>query len=45
MVGTRGAYFEVLAQAILGEMSCWEDISPKSGKYELESLGACYRGW
>ena len=41
--GETGAYFEVLAQAFLGEMSCWDDIPPKSGKYELESLGAYYK--
>ena len=40
-----GAYFGVLAQVLLGEMSCWDDISPKIGKHELESLGACFRGW
>ena len=40
-----GAYFGVPAQALLGEMSCWDDISSKIGKYELESLGACYKGW
>ena len=39
-----GAYFGVLAQVLLGEMSCWDDISPKRGKYELESVGAFYRG-
>ena len=44
-VGRRGAYFRVPTQALLGEMSYWDDISPKSSKYKLESLGACYRGW
>ena len=34
-----GAYFGVLAQALLGKMSCWNDISPKRGKHELESPG------
>ena len=37
-------YSWVPAQASLGEMSCWDDISPKRGKYELESVGAFYRG-
>ena len=37
------AYSGVPAQALLGEMSCWDDISPKRGKDELESLGACHR--
>ena len=27
-----------------GEMLCWDDIPPKRGKYEIESLGACHRG-
>ena len=39
VVGRRGAYFGVLAQALLGKMSCWNDISPKRGKHKLESLG------
>ena len=39
----RRAYFEVPAQTLLGEMSCWDDIPRKKGKHELESLGACYR--
>ena len=46
MVGKRGgAYFGVPAQALLGEISYWNDIPPKRGKHELESLGACYKGW
>ena len=43
--GEKGAYFEVPAQALLGEMSYWGDISPKRSKHELEPLDACYRGW
>ena len=43
--GEGGAYFGVSAQALLGEMSYWDDISSKRNKYELESLGACYKGW
>ena len=41
----EGTYFGVPAQALLGEMSCWDDIPPKIDKHELESLGACYKGW
>ena len=42
--GEKGkAYSRVLAQALLEEMSCWDDIPPKRGKEELESLGACYK--
>ena len=37
------AYSGVLAQALLGEMSYWNDIPPKKGKHELESLNACYK--
>ena len=43
--GECGVYFGVSTQALLGEMSCWDDIPPKRGKYKLESLSACYRGW
>ena len=43
--GEGWAYFGVLAKALLGEMSYWDNISPKIGKYELESLNACYWGW
>ena len=34
-------YFEVAARALLGEVSCWDNISPKRSKTELEPLGAC----
>ena len=44
-IGRRGAYFGVPAQALLGEMSCWDDNSSKRGKRELESLDTCYKGW
>ena len=37
------AYSRVLAKALLGEMSCWDDIPPKKGKDELESLGHVIR--
>ena len=42
MVG-RGekVYFAVLAQALLGGTSCWDDRPPKRGKFEGEPLGAC----
>ena len=41
--GEKGeAYFGIPAQALLGEMSCRDDIPPKRSKDELESLGACY---
>ena len=44
-VGRKGkAYYGVLALALLGEMSCWDDIPPKRSKAELESLGACHKG-
>ena len=36
-------YFGIPAQALLEEMSCWDDIPPKRGKDELQSLGACRR--
>ena len=31
----------VSTQALLGEMSYWNDIPPKRSKDELEPLGAC----
>ena len=43
--GEKGAYFGVPAQALLEEMSYWDDILPKKGKHELESLGAFCKGW
>ena len=50
MVWSRGgekgkAYSRILAQTLLGEMSCWDNISPKRGTDELELLGACHEGW
>ena len=45
MVERKGkVYFEVPAQVFLGEMSCWDDIPPKRGKGELESLSAFHKG-
>ena len=43
--GEGGAYFRVPAQVLLGEMSYWDGISSKRGKYELEPLDTCYKGW
>ena len=37
-------YYGVLAQALLGKMSCWDDMPPKRSKDELESPGACHEG-
>ena len=34
------AYFRLPAQTLLGEMFYWDDIPPKIGKDELESLDA-----
>ena len=42
--GERKTYSGVLAQTLLGEMSCWNDILPKRSKDELEPLGACQKG-
>ena len=39
----REAYSGVFAQALLGEMSYWDEMSYNKGKDELESLGACYK--
>ena len=43
--GEGEAYFRVPTQALLGEMSCWDEISSKRGKHELKPLNACYIGW
>ena len=37
-------YFGVLAQVLLREMSCWDDMPPKRSKDELEPSGACHEG-
>ena len=43
--GERGkTYSRVPAQALLGEMSCWDDIPLKGSKNELGPLGACHEG-
>ena len=40
--GDGKTYSRVLAQALLGEMSYCDDISPKGSKDELGLLGACH---
>ena len=42
--GERKAYSRVFTQALLGKMSCQDDILPKRRKDELEPLGACHEG-
>ena len=43
--GEKGkTYFEVPTWVLVGEVSCWDDISPKISKAELEPLGACHEG-
>ena len=37
-------YSRVLAQALLGEMFCWDDMPPKRSKDELKPPGACHEG-
>ena len=37
--GERGkTYFEVPARALLGEVSCWDDIPPKGAKLSCNHL-------
>ena len=44
--GERGKpIFEVPARALLGEVSCWDDIPSKRSKTKLEPLGACHKGY
>ena len=45
VVGRGKTYSKAPAQALLGEMSYWDDIPPKRSKDELEPLGACHEGW
>ena len=40
--GEGKTYSGVPAQALLGEMSCWDDMPPKRSKDELEPLGVCH---
>ena len=42
VVGKGKAYSGVPTQALLGEMSYWDDISPKRSNDELEPLDACH---
>ena len=42
--GEGKTYSRVLAQTLLGEMSCWDDIPPKRSKDELEPLNAYHEG-
>ena len=42
--GEGKTYSGVSVQALLGEMSCWDDIPPKRSKDELKPLGACHEG-
>ena len=42
--GEEKIYSGIPAQALLGKMSCWNDISSKRSKDELEPLGACHEG-
>ena len=37
-------YYGVLALALLGEISYWDDMPPKRSKDELKLLGACHEG-
>ena len=43
-MGEEKAYSGVPARALLGEMSCWDDIPPKESKDELGPLGARHEG-
>ena len=45
VVGRGKTYSRAPAQALLGEMSYWDDIPSKRSKDELEPLGACHEGW
>ena len=46
MVGRgKKTYSGVLAQVLLGEMSCWDDMPPKRSKDELQPLGVCHEGY
>ena len=45
VVGRGKTYSRIPAQALLGEMSYWDDIPSKRSKDELEPLGACHEGW
>ena len=40
----KKSILEFLLKLLWGEMSCWDDISPKRSKYKPEPLDACHRG-
>ena len=42
--GEGKTYSRISAQALLGEMSCCDDIPPKGSNDELRPLGACHEG-
>ena len=42
--GKGKTYYGILAQALLGEMSYWDDTPPKGSKDELGPLGAYHEG-
>ena len=44
MVERGKTYFGVPTQALLGEISYWDDILPKRSNDELEPLDACHEG-
>ena len=39
----RESILGFLLKLLWGEMPCWDDISPKRSKYELEPLDACHK--
>ena len=40
----RGFILGILLKLLWGEMSYWDDISPKRSKYRLRPLDTCHRG-
>ena len=45
LVGRKGKpILEFPLKLLWGEMSYWDDISPKRSKYEMELLDVCHRG-
>ena len=41
--GERGVYLGFLLKLLWKEISCWDGISPKRGKYGLRPLHTCHR--
>ena len=41
--GRNDVYSGVSTEAPFGKLLCWDDISPKRGKYKLGPLDACHR--